>query len=96
VAHALLADPADPRPLSQWGRDIGASARTLSRGFLSTGITFSRWRTAARIRAALPLLAQRQPISQVASAVGYQTPSAFVAAFRRETGTTPGAYFRAT
>ena len=39
VADALLADPADPRPLSQWGRDIGASARTLSRGFLSTGIT---------------------------------------------------------
>ncbi len=26
--------------------------------------------------------------------VGYDTPSAFVAAFRRETGQTPGAFFR--
>ena len=29
----------------------------------------------------------------VARHVGYQTPSAFVAAFRRETGLTPAAYF---
>jgi AraC-like DNA-binding protein len=30
----------------------------------------------------------------VARHVGYQTPSAFVAAFRKETGLTPAAYFR--
>ena len=29
----------------------------------------------------------------VARHVGYETPSAFVAAFRRETGLTPAAYF---
>ena len=33
-------------------------------------------------------------VSRVASRVGYETPSAFVAAFRRETGQTPAAYFR--
>jgi hypothetical protein len=32
---------------------------------------------------------------QVARHVGYETPSAFVAAFRRETGLIPAAYFRA-
>jgi len=96
VADALLADPADPRSLTRWGRQVGASARTLSRGFRhGTGITFSRWRAAARIQAALPLLAAGQPVSQVAPTVGYHTASAFVAAFRRETGATPGAYFRA-
>jgi len=95
VAEALVANPADRRSLPAWGRCIGASARTLSRGFLDgTGITFTRWRTAARMRAAVPLLADGQPISHVAAAVGYDTSSAFVAAFRRETGTTPGAYFR--
>jgi len=47
------------------------------------------------MREALPLLAAGRSVSQVASAVGYDTSSAFVAAFRRETGTTPGAYFRA-
>jgi AraC-like DNA-binding protein len=94
VADALLADPTDPRPLTRFGRDVGASARTLSRGFADgTGMTFSRWRTAARMRAALPLLAAGRPVSQVASEVGYDTTSAFVAAFRRVTGTTPGALF---
>jgi AraC-like DNA-binding protein len=94
VADALLADPADPRALARWGHEVGASTRTLSRGFRDgTGITFSRWRAAVRIRAALPLLAAGRPVSQTAPAVGYQTASAFVAAFRRETGTTPGAYF---
>jgi AraC-like DNA-binding protein len=56
-------------------------------------MTFSRWRASARMRAALPLLAAGRPVSQVASEVGYDTASAFVAAFRRVTGTTPGALF---
>lgn len=95
LAGALVADPADPRTLSQWGHAIGASAGTLTRCFIAdTGIPFSRWRAAVRMRAALPLLADGEPVARVAPVVGYQTASAFVAAFRRETGTTPGAYFR--
>jgi AraC-like DNA-binding protein len=94
VAEALIANPADPRTLGRFGRDVGASARTLSRGFADgTGMTFSRWRASARMQAALPLLAAGRPVSQVASEVGYDTASAFVAAFRRVTGTTPGALF---
>jgi AraC-like DNA-binding protein/quercetin dioxygenase-like cupin family protein len=96
VAKGLLADPRDGRSLAEWGHAVGASGRTLTRAFLAgTGIPFSRWRTAVRLRAALPHLASGEPISAVADTVGYQTPSAFVAAFRRETGLTPGAYFRA-
>jgi AraC family transcriptional regulator len=33
-------------------------------------------------------------ITDIALAVGYQTPSAFAAAFRRHTGTTPSDYRR--
>lgn len=33
-------------------------------------------------------------IGSAGAAIGYETASAFVAGFRRETGTTPGAYFR--
>jgi AraC-like DNA-binding protein/quercetin dioxygenase-like cupin family protein len=95
VAGGLLANPADGRSLAQWGHAVGASGRTLTRAFLAgTGIPFSRWRTAVRLRAALPHLASGEPVSVVADRVGYRTPSAFVAAFRRETGLTPGAYFR--
>jgi AraC-like DNA-binding protein/quercetin dioxygenase-like cupin family protein len=97
VARGLLADPADGRSLDEWGHAVGASGRTLTRAFLAgTGIPFSRWRTAVRLRAALPHLASGEPISVVADLVGYETPSAFVAAFRRETGLTPGAYFRSS
>lgn len=95
VAAALIADPADGRTLAEWGTEVGASPRTLARMFLAgTGTTFGQWRRLARLRAALPQLANGQPVGAVARRVGYQTASAFVAAFRTETGLTPAAYFR--
>lgn len=95
VARALISDPADTRNLAAWGREVGASGRTLTRAFLAdTGIPFARWRTSVRLQAALPLLAAGEPVANVAGYVGYETPSAFIAAFRRQTGVTPGAYFR--
>jgi AraC-like DNA-binding protein len=94
VAEALATDPGDQRTLAAWGRDVGASARTLARLFVAgTGMTFGRWRTSARLAAALPLLAAGTGTAAVARRVGYASPSAFVAAFRREVGTTPGEYF---
>ncbi|MGA7987705.1 MAG: helix-turn-helix transcriptional regulator [Candidatus Dormiibacterota bacterium] len=96
VAEALLRHPAENQTLTSWGRRVGASGRTLERAFLSeTGVPFSRWRTLARLKASLPMLASGQSISVVAPEVGYESTSAFVAAFRREVGLTPTAYFRA-
>jgi AraC-like DNA-binding protein/quercetin dioxygenase-like cupin family protein len=96
VAAELLADPADGRTLEEWGRQVGASGRTLARAFLvGTGITFGQWRRLARLQAALPQLATGTAVGTVARHVGYETASAFVAAFRKETGVTPAAYFRA-
>jgi AraC-like DNA-binding protein len=95
VADLLEADPADPRTLSELAIVAGVSARTLARLFLDgTGVTFGSWRTQLRLRASLPLLAAGVPLSGVAHRVGYATPSAFVAAFRREVGVSPGRYFR--
>ena len=95
VADAIAADPADGRTLAEWGRDVGASERTLARAFLAeTGVSFGRWRTLLRVQAALAALAQGVPVGNVARRVGYDSESAFVHAFRRETGVTPAAYFR--
>jgi AraC-like DNA-binding protein len=47
-----------------------------------------------RLQAALPALAAGEPVGKVARHVGYESASSFVAAFRRETGVTPAAYFR--
>ncbi|SFB56787.1 AraC-type DNA-binding protein [Amycolatopsis marina] len=93
VADALLADPADPRNLEAHARAIGVSRRTLTRLFVhDTGMSFDRWRTHMRLRAALPLLAEGQSVSRAARTVGYATPSAFLAAFRRVVGTSPKHY----
>jgi AraC-like DNA-binding protein len=94
VAESLLADVTDGRTLAAWGRAVGASGRTLARLFVAeTGMGFERWRTTARLAAALPLLAGGAAVSATAYKVGYASPSAFVAAFRREVGITPAEYF---
>ncbi|WP_243745056.1 helix-turn-helix transcriptional regulator [Streptomyces hainanensis] len=93
VADALLADPGDRRSLDAHARAVGVSRRTLTRLFVQdTGMSFDRWRCHARLRAALSLLADGEPVSRVAHAVGYATASAFLAAFRRTVGTTPRGY----
>lgn len=95
VADALAADPADGRTLAEWGREVGASARTLARAFVAeTGLPFGRWRALLRLQAAIADLAAGEPVGNVARHVGYESASAFVAAFRRETGMTPAMYFR--
>jgi AraC-like DNA-binding protein len=95
VAEGLLEDVTDHRTLAAWGRDVGASARTLARLFVAeTGMGFEQWRSTARLAAALPLLAQGSSVHSTAYRVGYGSPSAFVAAFRRAVGTTPAHYFR--
>jgi AraC-like DNA-binding protein/quercetin dioxygenase-like cupin family protein len=95
VAEALTQDPGDNRTLADWGRQVGASARTLARAFTAdTGLPFGRWRGLLRLQAAISALAAGEPVGNVARQVGYESPSAFVAAFRRETGLTPAMYFR--
>ena len=94
VTAALRADPADARTLAEWGQLAGVSARNLARLFVAgTGMTFGQWRTQLRLQAALRLLAGGMAVGRVAGRVGYATPSAFVAAFRRAVGVPPAAYF---
>ncbi|GAB4584919.1 helix-turn-helix transcriptional regulator [Nocardia sp. IFM 10818] len=94
VARILLAGPADPRTLTELAAAVATSPRTLARVFLTeTGITFGHWRTQIRLAASLPLLAAGLPLARIAERVGYATPSAYVAAFHREVGISPGRYF---
>jgi len=95
VAEALIADPADGRDLDVWARSAGASDRTLSRLFRrETGLTFGRWRQRRRLLAALERLAAGEPVTAVALDLGYDSPSAFIAMFRRTLGTSPTRYLR--
>ena len=94
ITTALRTDPADDRTLDTWARAAGASPRTLARLFLAeTGMTFRQWQRQVRLLAGLVRLADGQPVTVVALEVGYESPSAFIAMFRRALGTTPGQYF---
>ena len=93
IADAILADPADTRGLTDWARVAGASARTLARLFeAETGMGFRTWRQQVRLHAALARLSAGEAVTSVAFAVGYDSPSAFIAMFRKALGTSPRAY----
>ncbi|GAB3479489.1 AraC family transcriptional regulator [Nocardiopsis coralliicola] len=95
IVAAAAADPADSTTLEGWSARLGVSARTITRTFRAeTGLGFSRWLLTLRVQQAIALLARGDEVEQVAAHVGYHSASAFGAAFRRVTGTSP-ARFRA-
>ena len=95
VVAMLRADPADRRPLAELATAAGASHRTIERLFADEiGMSFGRWRVRHRMIIALEQLAYEDSVSNVAHAVGYETPSSFIAAFRATFGTAPTAYFQ--
>ena len=91
VAAALQSDPADTPRIRDLARELGVSDRTIERAFVAdTSLTIGEWRHRARVSRAIALLAGGSEVKDVALEVGYETASAFVAAFKRTTGMTPG------
>jgi len=96
VADGILDEPDSSRTIDHWGSTVGASGRTLTRLFhAETGMSFGDWRTRARVAIAAEQLGAGAAVSAAAHSVGYQDVSSFIAAFRRVTDTTPGAFLRA-
>jgi AraC-like DNA-binding protein len=90
IARALARDPGDQTRLDEWAARLHTSVKTIQRDFeREFGMPWSRWRTRTRLRAARALL-ELHPVTQVAHLVGYAGPSAFVAAYAKEYGHTPG------
>jgi AraC family transcriptional regulator len=88
--HANLGDELDIRGM--------ASAASLSRFHFarafkaSTGQTPYQYVSAKRLAQAKMLLAQNQPIAEIALALNFSSQANFTRAFRREFGITPGRY----
>jgi AraC-like DNA-binding protein len=75
--------------------DLGLSPRTLSRRLAEQGLSFSDLVDGELRDQALALLARPTvSLGEVTERLGYSTVPNFVRAFRRWTGTTPGAYRR--
>ncbi|WP_133490755.1 helix-turn-helix transcriptional regulator [Alcanivorax sp. 24] len=95
ICQALMAAPRQDWTLDDWGLEVGASARTLSRLFTQElGMSFGEWRQRLRLTEALPRLLAGDGVQKVARDLGYGSSRAFSSMFRRLLGATPSDYLR--
>jgi len=95
AADIVLSDPTASHEIEALAREVGTSARTLSRLFSSeTQLSFKSWCQRARIAAAIEKLSTDANVSvkQLASDLGYASIPAFSHAFRQVTGKTPSEF----
>lgn len=90
LCKALLDDPSRSETLDGWAQEAGASPRTLSRLFArEVGLSFSQWRQRVRFHNAMEAIVRGEPVGAVSLANGYDSPSAFSAAFKKAMGISP-------
>lgn len=93
LARHLADDPGDLRGMPELAAWVGVAPRTLTRRFgAETGMAFAAWRRRACVLRAMALLADGMPVTAIALELGYDSLSAFIAMFRRETGVPPSRY----
>ncbi|NBA95963.1 helix-turn-helix domain-containing protein [Pseudomonas sp. R5(2019)] len=95
ICRSLQLHPEQQTTLGHWSQKLAVTEKTLSRLFLrDTGLTFRAWRQRLRLLGALTPLETGERVTDVALACGYDSTSAFIAAFREHFGTTPREFFR--
>jgi AraC-like DNA-binding protein len=94
AAELIEARAPQSQTTSRLAAAVGLGPRAFERRFAAeTGLSPGRWRQQHVLLAALEQIAAGRPVKTVAAAVGYASPSAFIAAFRRSFGVTPARYF---
>jgi AraC-like DNA-binding protein len=90
LCQLVNADLSVSHPREYYATRVGISARSLTRLFrLETGMGFVQWRQKARLLAALQRLGGGESVTSVALGLGYGSPSAFTAMFKRILGVSP-------
>lgn len=94
MCEAILLQPAgggiEPDTGSEPPATPPGSARTLYRRFLAeTGLSFVQWQKQANLLHAVRMLSTGLSVTHVALELGYESPSAFTAMFRRKLGVPP-------
>jgi AraC-like DNA-binding protein len=94
IANAILDQPTNTQTLEDLARAAGMSPRTANRLFdAELGMSFVQWRQRVMLVSATQRLAQGESVSSVADALGYSSPSNFIAMFKRHFGQSPARYF---
>jgi AraC-like DNA-binding protein len=95
ICARIAERPDDVSTLADWSATLGIDAKTIQRLFArEAGMTFGQWRQQARLLHGMERLAVGEKVVDVALALGYESPSAFAAMFKRQFGETPSAFFR--
>ena len=95
LCEAVMRAPAQRATLAYWAANVGASERTAARLFRQElGLSYQQWRQQAVLAHAMPMLARGQSISEVASASGFSSDSAFSAMFKAAMGQSPSHFQR--
>ncbi|WP_297007515.1 helix-turn-helix domain-containing protein [uncultured Corynebacterium sp.] len=93
LAETVLQNPGDDTSLEGWAARLGLCTRQLTRRFQAeTGMSYRNWRTLVRVDRASHLLRHGDSVTRSATAVGFATVPAFVRAFDRRFGVTPGVW----
>ncbi|HDS1817872.1 TPA: helix-turn-helix transcriptional regulator [Pseudomonas putida] len=94
ACKAFLAAPSLQTGIDGMAQLASMSRRTFTRQFrLHTGISFIEWRQQACLLDAVVRLGKGEPVTRVAMALGYSSPSAFATVFKRVLGEAPSRYF---
>ena len=95
LCNELIASPDGEVSLSLWAERLGTSEKTLMRLFArETGMSFRSWRQRMRLLSSLRVLEEGDSVTVAALSCGYDSTSAFIAAFKKMFGFTPGELFR--
>lgn len=90
LCEEWLAAPDAGAQAAPLARSLGISERTLARWFVGeTGLTFGQWKQRACVLVALDRLSAGAAVARVALDLGYDSPSAFTAMFRKALGISP-------
>ncbi|KIP53286.1 helix-turn-helix domain-containing protein [Leucobacter komagatae] len=93
LVETVLASPGDARTARELFAQHGLHERTVLRVFSNDiGMSFGQWRTGVRMTAAARLIVGGTPVGAAGNKCGYDSTSAFSAAFKGRFGMTPRQY----
>ncbi|MPS92350.1 helix-turn-helix transcriptional regulator [Comamonas sp.] len=93
ICEGVLHAPAHRVTAQALARQHALTPKTLHRRFLrSTGMSWGRWYQQLRLMTSIPALLRGVPITAVALESGYESHSAYTAAFRKQFGRPPSAF----
>lgn len=95
LCSELIENPSQSITLQGWAERLGMSEKTVMRLFQrETGLSFRGWRQRARLLSSLSALEEGESVTNTALSCGYDSTSAFIAAFKSLFGFTPGELFK--